>query len=362
MFADLDLSACARVVPCADYPRGLVAAAATAPDAPWLYTGGLENHPAIVRRIAQSRLLWGNGADVIAKIRNPWRVAGELVERGLPALHVWPRGNSPPDDDGRWMQKPVRGAAGRGIAVWDRIRAAGKALRESHYFQEHRGGVPLSALYLGLPGRTMLLGVTRQLIGLSEVHAPPFAWCGTIAPASVPAQTQATIVQIGEALGAWAGLRGLFGCDFLLEAGVPWLTEVNPRYPASTELVEHLLRVPLLEWHRRACQSLVASPSGGCSGRPPEGGTTSVIGKIILYARRNATAPDFSRFISRPTSWMTDGDGTNDTLPYLADIPVAGTRIIAGQPICTLFASARNDEECLAKLVRRAARIETRFV
>jgi hypothetical protein len=62
LFADLDLRGCAQVLEVADYPRGLVAAAASAPACPWMYTGGLENQPGIVARISKSRpfqITWG---------------------------------------------------------------------------------------------------------------------------------------------------------------------------------------------------------------------------------------------------------------------------------------------------------------
>jgi len=45
---------------------------------------------------------------------------------------------------------------------------------------------------------------------------PPFAWCGTITPLELPVETAAMITQIGDVLAQRAGLRGLFGCDFIV--------------------------------------------------------------------------------------------------------------------------------------------------
>src|SRR5262245_2654667 len=84
-FADADLRAIAPVLETADYPRGVIAAASQAPDSPWMYTGGLENHPRLVGQIADSRPLWGNGAKALERIRDPWGVARVLKEAGLPA-------------------------------------------------------------------------------------------------------------------------------------------------------------------------------------------------------------------------------------------------------------------------------------
>jgi len=363
MFADCDLVACARVLEVADYPHGLAAAAAAAPPGPWMYTGGLENHPRIVETISRSRPLWGNGGDALRRIRDPWHVAGLLADHGLPACRVWPRDAAPPAADGKWMLKPLRGAAGRGIRIWEDGEPDRTTLKEPHCFQERRIGVSISALFLALPHQSSLLGITRQLVGLPDVHAPPFAWCGTITPVLVPTEIVEMVARIGDVLARQTGLRGLFGCDFLVDDGKSWLTEVNPRYPASTELVERVLRAPLLDWHRRACESF------GDSGRPFEDADVvaslrerhpRVLGKIVLYARGDQVGRDALRFLRRhPQSHLSDK--LDDSLPYMADISAAGTRITRGQPICTLYARAASEDECLAKLVRRARRFESQI-
>jgi predicted ATP-grasp superfamily ATP-dependent carboligase len=372
MFADRDLAACAQVLEVVDYPQGLVAAAATAPPAPWMYTGGLENHPRIVEQVSKSRPLWGNAGDVLRRIRDPWNMVGLLVDHGLPACRVWPRDFAPPAADGSWMLKPLRGAAGRGIRIWEARGSEHSTLQEPHYFQERRAGVPVSALFLALPDRTIRLGIARQLVGLQEVHAPPFAWCGTIAPVEYPAAIEELITRIGDLLARQTGLRGLFGCDFIVDQGTPWLTEVNPRYPASTEIIERVLQVPLLDWHRRACESFgdsgcpfAGSLSGDTAaklstGALSRGHRAGVIGKIVVYAGRDLAAPNALRFIWGSPRGHESGE-LDDALPYMADIAAPGTHIASGQPICTVFARAASESECLAKLVRRARQFETQF-
>ncbi len=365
LFSDCDLAACARVLEVADYPRGLVEAAANAPPGPWIYTGGLENHPRIVDEISRSRPLWGNSAEVLRRVRDPWLVAGLLVDHRLPSCRVWPRDAEPPAADATWILKPLRGAAGRGIHVWQEAGSALATLHEPHYFQERRTGSPISALFVALPQQVHLLGMTRQLVGLPEVHAPEFAWCGTLTPVPLPEATTGTIAQIGNVLARETGIGGLFGCDFLVDKDTPWLTEINPRYPASTELVERVLGVPLLDWHRRACESFggpekhFAVPEFSAD-TGLHGHRARVLGKIVLYAGRDLVAADATRFLRRPSRYH-DASGLDDSLPYLADISAAGTRIARGQPICTLYARAANADECLAKLIRRAKRFEAQM-
>jgi hypothetical protein len=240
------------------------------------------------------------------------------------------------------MLKPLRGAAGRGIRIWDDPGWEQSTPQEPYYFHERRVGDPISALFLAQPRQATLLGIARQLIGLREVHAPPFAWCGTIAPLEIPPETTAMIALIGDVLAQQTGLCGLFGCDFIIEHGKPWLTEVNPRYPASTELVERVLRAPLLDWHRRACESLsnsgcadVVSAAGGMGRHQSLEVDASnehcggVIGKIVLYASREVVAPDAMRFVRLPTH--------SRLVETAADIPT--------WVICNADAAASAEEE-----------------
>src|SRR5438094_8454470 len=62
LFADADLQACCPTIriPSSCYPRNFAGLLAKAPPGPWMYTGGLENHPALVKRISSDRSLWGN--------------------------------------------------------------------------------------------------------------------------------------------------------------------------------------------------------------------------------------------------------------------------------------------------------------
>src|SRR5262245_14679114 len=136
LFADFDLRACALVLDVPDYPRGLAIAAGGASQSPWMYTGGLENHPALVDRISETRPLWGNGGDVLRRVRDPWWVQQVLRDAGLLALDVWPKGADLPPADGSWMLKPLRSAAGRDIRLWDGRAHGCAALRVHHYFQE----------------------------------------------------------------------------------------------------------------------------------------------------------------------------------------------------------------------------------
>src|SRR5262249_40439035 len=187
---------------------------------------------------------------------------------------------------------------------------------------------PISSLHLATSGQTKLLGITRQLVGLEPVHVPRFTWCGSITPVSLPSAVVDQIRAIGALFAGKAQLRGLFGCDFLVNDEQAWLTEINPRYTASVELIEHALRQPLLDWHRRACESFskagrsFAVPWDDCTLVSCEPNAARVLGKIVLYAGSDSVAPELSRFVCRPSAWLDVAQATKaPALPYLADVP-----------------------------------------
>jgi predicted ATP-grasp superfamily ATP-dependent carboligase len=360
LFADADLRRFAHCLPVADYPARLADAVRSAPAAPWMYTGALENHPFQIRNLSRHRPLWGNSPEVVKQVRDPANVCRILAERQLPFLEVR-RATAPPPRDGRWMITPRLGAAGRGIQVWDPTAVDGPTRRGTHYFQRRQAGLPISALYLAVPGQALLLGVTRQLIGLPELHAPPFGYCGTVAPLPVAAAVLEPLRAVGAALAAACGLQGLFGCDYLLAGGVAWLTEVNPRYTASMEVLEYIHRIPLLEWHRRACAAFSAGgPSApwtsereselrACLERP----RGRVAGKAILFADRDLRISNVDRLIAAEIAC--------DILPEYADVPMPGTRIGPGEPICTVFADGASEDQCLGRLLEAAGRLRREF-
>src|SRR5688572_18807233 len=82
-FADCDLATLCRAERIKRYPQDFLGALSAAPQGPWMYTGGLENHPGLVARLARLRPLWGNPADVLSRVRDPWQLSAALSDSGL---------------------------------------------------------------------------------------------------------------------------------------------------------------------------------------------------------------------------------------------------------------------------------------
>ena len=117
LFGDLDLQACCPSVRVSNYPHGLIDVLAAAPAGPWMYTGGLENHPQLIERMESLGRLWGNTADCLRRVRDPGAVFQALRRHGLNAPPVAENADDLPTD-GSWLVKPRRSAGGIGVAPW----------------------------------------------------------------------------------------------------------------------------------------------------------------------------------------------------------------------------------------------------
>ena len=326
LFTDRDLKRIAPCVRCsfADFPEALPQLAERFPPGPMFYTGGLENYPDVVRELARRRPLWGNGPEVLAQVRDPFELA-VVVKTPVACAS-----GSPVPTTGEWLVKSLRSSGGLGVR-WAR---PGEIVPTGCYLQEFISGTPMSAVFHG----KHLLGVTEQLIGTTWLHSRPFHYAGTIAPIALPLEVTSELSLLGEQLVEAFGLTGLFGVDFILKDGEPWVLEVNPRYPASAEVLEH------------AGGFAAFNPLASRERKRPE---FSTVAKGIYFAPRELRFPEAG-------PWDADLTGPFDPwrLPGFADIPEPGEPIEASSPVLTFFAEGTTVAECRKLLQTQAGQLD----
>ncbi|WP_437202923.1 ATP-grasp domain-containing protein [Planctomicrobium sp. SH664] len=326
LFADLDLHERVPVQKVPDLQESLLSALRQLPSLPLVYVGGLENQPEVLRAASEQHLLWGNDADVVAQIRNPATLqeAAGLARLSMPE---WRSEENPPPRDGSWLIRPRFGSGGRDIQVWIEGDHPVPALNEPHIFQKRIEGTSYSGTFIAdrSVGDVRFVGITQQLIGERICNAHPYQWCGNVGPVGLSIPVEAVVRRLANVLKWKLGIQGLFGIDFVLDAeGTPWVTEVNPRYPASAELLEHITGSPLLADHCRCFAPDVVPQTAWTSASQ-----SPCIGKGILYSPR-----DF--VLQQDLTPYADVSLTD--LPSLADLPAIGTSIRTGDPICTVYA------------------------
>ncbi len=357
LFADRDLVAIAEAVavPPEDYPEGLAAAAARFPPGPWCYCGALENAPDLVDALSVERPLAGCPGGVLRRVRSPRHLAEALRPAGIgsPETREDPLGLP---TDGSWLVKPLRSAAGRGIAPWLGVAkpaaTARDALSGARVWQARVAGVPVSASFIVDTGEARLVGTTEQLVGVRSWHASPFAYCGSldVAPDRLADSLRAQWTAIGDVLRQAFGLVGAIGVDAMRSPeGRLVVLEVNPRPTASMELVDRRTGGALARDHLEAC----GWPSPA---HAPDRGTGGTWAKAVLRAWGSLeTSPRVTDVLDALSEAWTATDG----LAALADLPRTGTDVPAGAPLLTLFAVGDGPEDARRRLALRAAAVET---
>ncbi len=349
LFADRDLTRFHTAARCPfdTYPDALPALTEPFPPGPVVYTGGLENHPRVVADLAARRPLWGNPPAVLDVVRDPF----------FPS-RVWPHTDRPvrcpavlnadaaPTAPG-WLQKPRRGAGGDGIRPYH--PADPPLAPEALYLQQVVTGTPMSALLNAAEGGAFLLGVTEQLVGEPWLHAPPFRYAGNITYSDLPETVESELSVFGAAL-VWAGgLVGLFGVDFVFDGRVAWPVEVNPRYPASAEVIEHATGRAVMTDHAVGC--------GAADGDWPvrRSPRHRVVGKAVYYAPHRITFPAAGPW----DDWERPFDPWN--LPAFADVPDPGGTTEPGWPVLTMLEGGSTPAAVRARLQSRAADLDRLF-
>jgi predicted ATP-grasp superfamily ATP-dependent carboligase len=210
------------------------------------------------------------------------------------------------------------------------------------YLQEHIEGVPGSVVFVAAGGQVVPLAVSRQLVGDPAFGSSGFRYCGSILAAMGDPQFSPALVAractLARTVGQEFGLLGVNGVDFIARGDVPYPLEVNPRWTASMELVEQYFGVSVFGAHAGACTT-GALPAFDLAAAGRGGGA---VGKAIVFAPQARTMGD-------TRGWVEDAT--------VRDVPQPGERIGAGQPICSVFATAPDARSCYDALVRRAAAV-----
>jgi predicted ATP-grasp superfamily ATP-dependent carboligase len=267
---------------------------------PIVLGSGFERQTDVVDEVASIFPLAGNGARAIRRVKDPQMLACDCAELGIPhPAFQW----EPPADPENWVIKTVGGAGGVHIE-----RATGETPPAGRYFQRFVSGRSVSALFIGDGKSARIVGFSRQWV--SPAPAAPYRYGGAV---RLRRFDRAQAEMIGDWLSGLtrrAGLVGLCSADFIHGADGYRLVEINPRPGATLDIFDSA-EAPLMEAHLRAAR--------GEAYRLPR--FADSMASMITYAA--APVPQF------PAIEWPD---------WTADHQSPGTILIAGDPVCTVFA------------------------
>ena len=308
----------------------------------WIGGSGLEPLMAQLCREPGLPRFIGNTIEASAAVREPRRFFALLDALRIP--HPAVSFARPAMTEG-WLFKHAHGCGGTHIKPASAVDT--EPVPAPGYFQRISRGRSLSALFIGARGRAHLIGFAEQLIctvgDLAFVHA------GSIGPIDVPPQLASHMQEALDALCAQTGLVGINSCDFLFDGDRFELLEINAR-PSSTMALYETASPDawpsgLLACHLDACRS----------GRPPSPAS------LALARQPRWCAGQQVLFASRPFAVSAGFSDACLRDPQCRDVPMPGTRIEAGQPVCTLLVRAASADAVRRALDAQRARVEQRI-
>ncbi|MEX3936597.1 ATP-grasp domain-containing protein [Paraburkholderia phymatum] len=308
---------------------------------------GLEPHIDFVQHTAQLPRLIGNDADATAAVREPRRFFALLDELGI--AHPDVAFERPEHPEG-WLHKLAEGCGGthiRAAANANPNADADASARSSCYFQRQSAGVSMSALFLAARREASIIGYAEQLCVPSG--ALPYVHAGSLGPIDLPARVTEQIACAVRSIASRANLRGLHSVDFLLDGDSVNVLEINARPSSTMALYERSSRDAwprgLLAAHIDAClHDRLPAPRVNAPMNAPMNAPSCRVAQQVVFAPEAFTAT--RRF--------------SDTLyvdPVCHDIPNAGTRIEAGQPVCTVLVTGDSRAALQRELQRHTQRL-----
>jgi uncharacterized protein len=305
-----------------------------------VYISNFENFPELLEKLPQHVRILGNFPQTLRKVRD-WKVLRDfMTASNIPFPETLLHGEEERVSGHKgWLLKPTNSGGGSRIKPWE-----GERLLENQIIQRYVEGLHASASFLSDGQESVLIGLSAQLIGLNELGASGFTWCGNILPFPLPEPAYLHVLKRLEnyisLLSAHFKLKGACGIDLIIagenpERLEPYIVEVNPRYTASMELVEEAYGLNVYSQHVMAVEGRLPAFSIA------EQDNKTFYGKGIVFARSDIE-------IKNTEGWRQRG---------IRDIPFKGDIILEGHPVCSIMVKGKTHKECLLDLFNKTGEL-----
>ncbi len=344
LFADADLSAFAPVkaIDLPEWPLAILPHLKPFKGIPFVFTGGLENHPAFLDEITKSHPFFGNIPTVYQSLRDPFFLSRRLKSLGIGFPDVISAGEEIPGDK-EWLLKPIGGSGGIGIRPYQKasgIPEENSKWPPGYYAQKFIPGEDISISFLLTQIGPLLLMISRGIPIRDQLDAPGMSYVGNHLEENKLAGNLGKSISpvLMQTLGTFLwneGLRGLVGVDGRIDdLGQFFVLEINPRYTASMELGEMSRGTSFAKLHAECFEKSPNSndptdpfPISGYVPTPDDYPRT----KAILYARSEIWLPT-------DIPWPTKFKFLEEKHKIgLCDLPTPGTFVAKGAPILTII-------------------------
>jgi uncharacterized protein len=261
---------------------------------------GFEDRPKLLDGIATRWRLFGNGAEVVSKVKQPESLSAICRTLAISFPEFSP---TKPSDPTGWLAKRIGGAGG------SHVRPASQPSNTTVYYQREVGGTPISLLFLADGARATAIGFSTQWV--LATAGRPYRYGGAVQPAPLAPDIAASLTRSVERFVAATSLVGLNSADFYVDGERFWLLDINPRPGATLDIFE-----------------------------PPEG---SLFASHVAACTGNLTAaPRYAPGAKAAAIVYAEDDISSipavDWPDWTADRPQPGITVKAGEPLCTVYA------------------------
>jgi len=300
----------------------------------WVPASGFEGAPEVLAAGGTALPCLAIEPSAMRRVRDPASFFGALDRHRLSHPRI---SCDAPADPAGWLAKRAGGCGGTHIRDASQVSADPADRHPDTYFQRHRAGTPMSALFVADGERFRLVALNRLIV--RAVWPLPHVYAGAVGPVLDERLGQAAERALS-ALVPEFGLRGLASLDFLADESGPHWLEINPRPSATLQLHADVWPAGLMRVHVDAVGGRlpVASPR-----RAP-----GVRGHLTVFADRLGLVGAACTHAAAQQA-------------HAHDLPMPGTPLAPGMPICSVSAEADSVDEALRRLDARAARARRLF-
>ena len=300
----------------------------------FVYGSGFEAVPELLEMVVERMPLIGNTPIVVRNLKRPRQffMLLDILKIPHPEVSFKPLRFGSKTSAAGWLYK--QGGGSGGTHVRKALPLPGIAPEVGHYFQREVPGVPISLLFVADSRQVQVIGFNRQW--LSPAFATPYRYGGAVSHADLPDEIKQQLMYAAQQLTNAVGLRGLNSLDAIMNEDQLWVLELNPRLSATFDLYQ-TDHCNLFELHLRACA-----------------GDSSDWSKMLTQLPQRAKAhhivyAPYDLVISDDINWPE----------WTADLPIPGSHIAAGNPVCTILAEGDSAESAQSLVLSRAKSFET---
>jgi predicted ATP-grasp superfamily ATP-dependent carboligase len=309
-----------------------------------VFTGGTENQPSLFCSVGyRDGIVAGPKADSVSRLLSLDQLQGCCRRHEIATPQSIHSGHLPENTgESEWLRKNIRSGGGLHVKNWTCDAAANESevdFDAGFYLQRKIKGPTVSGCYIAAKqGKT----IETQLLGCCTGHKnlnDTFRYQGSYGPNFIEPSTQAEMDRVGRYIANDFGLVGVFGIDFVLHQAIPWLVDINPRIPASAEIIEEAYRVQdpnftIVSAHLDACLGGKLPSYPWSFLRPPR----NLFSKRVIYS----ISPQPLRVNQKLLERLLRRED-------VTDLPRLGSEILPGHPFLTLHSSATDLQTLLKR-------------